>query len=127
MTQLISKHGVSVLVPVDAVRVWDSKDGWKCWFKVGSYAGSAGSDEWIYEVNWKKGTCLPIADMVLGIDFDPNQRYWSASSNNKGTTKLGKLVIWQRELWCGDEATGSQWRIAAGAVHGDGAVIQPSL
>ena len=125
ITQNITMHGKTVFVPVDVDEVWKSNDNWKAWFQIATRAGSAGSDEWIYEIDWKKGTSKVVVNEVLGIDFDSHARYWAAGSNNKSTTQLGKLMIWSGDLWCGDLRTGKQWRIAAGPVHGDCAAIQP--
>lgn len=120
-----SYHGHKVKVPQIVDCTWDSPDHSKCWFEVGSYAGSAGCDQWIYEIDWKSETCVLVADTVLDIDFDPTSRYWAASSNNKNGVDLGKLIVWARDLWCGDRITKKQWRIASGAVHGDSISVQP--
>lgn len=125
ITRLVTLHGRTVLVPLEVEKVWKSADNMKCWFRIGSYAGSGGSSQWIYEIDWQKGTCVPVADEVYWIDFAPPSRFWSSASNGKATTQLGKIRIWQCELWCGDVKSGKQWRLAAGPVHGNNAAIQP--
>lgn len=124
-TQWISRLGKSVFVPREIDRVWVSPDKSQCWFQVGSYAGSGGCDQYVHRINWKTGIRTLVADEVLDIDFHPEQPYWAASSNNKGTTKLGNIVVWRRELWCGSIYSGEQWKLASGAVHGDSAVVRP--
>ncbi|MBI1332741.1 MAG: hypothetical protein GC165_07660 [Armatimonadetes bacterium] len=120
----ITRKGHTLLVPGDPNKVWVKKDQSKCWFMIGSYAGSAGCDEWLYEINWKTGKLSIVADDVLGIDFDPKYRYWVATSNNKTTTDLGQKKVWQDELWCGDTRNHRQWKIAGGLVHGDSISIR---
>ena len=118
-------RGHRVRIPLGGECTWDSRDHSKKWFLLGQYASSAGSDKWIYEIDWKKEQCSLVADDVLNIDFDPATRYWAASSNNKQTASPGKIRVWSRDLWVGDRITRKQWRIASGAVHGDSLSVQP--
>lgn len=121
----ITHSGRTVTVPDDPDYVWQSKNASRWWFLVGSYSGSAGSDQWVFEIDWQSGKVKVIAQDILGIDFEPHSRYWAASSNEKATAKFGRIRIWQRELWVGDARTGKQWRAASGAVHCDSARVQP--
>ena len=122
----VTWKGHTVTLPVSDIDfVWPSKKRNVWWLKSGSYAGSAGSDMFVYEYNWKTHKTRLIANDVLSLDFEGDKRYWAASSNNKYVTNLGKLTVWQRELWAGDCTTGKQWRIAAGAVHGTDARVRP--
>ncbi|HEY3782883.1 MAG TPA: hypothetical protein VGL56_17500 [Fimbriimonadaceae bacterium] len=106
--------------------IWRSKTSADtCWVRTAAFASSAGSDIWIYALNLRTGEAKLIADDVLDVDFEADQPYWAASSNNKGTAQIGNHRVWARDLWVGDARTGRQWRIAQGAVYGESARIQP--
>ncbi|MFI5384716.1 MAG: hypothetical protein ACHQ50_01215 [Fimbriimonadales bacterium] len=114
------------LVGGDVVHVTPShRDPDITWCLTGSYAGSAGSHEWIYRMDWKTDKAKCVVDDLLDIDFQPDNRYYAGITTNKVTRPLGKKMVWARDVVAGDLQTGKRWIVLGGLVHATSVSIQP--
>jgi len=95
------------------------------WCVTGNYAGSAGSHEWIYQLNWKTDKAKCVVSDLLDIDFQPDNRYYAGITTNKVTRPLGKKEVWARDVVAGDLETGKRWIVLGGLVHATSVSIQP--
>ncbi|MBS1716314.1 MAG: hypothetical protein JSS72_01125 [Armatimonadetes bacterium] len=98
----------------------------RCWIRDGFYAGSAGCEEWMYEVNWKTGTSKCVIANVLDIDFGGDLGTWASLTTNKNTDTMGKIQVWVCDVCAGDIRTGKRWKIASGFVHATSVSVQPN-
>ena len=95
------------------------------WCLTGIYTGSAGSDEWIYRLNWKTDKAARVVNDLLEIDFQPDDRYYAGVTQNKTTRPLGKKRVWARDVVAGDTRAGKRWIVLGGLVHATSVSIQP--
>lgn len=101
------------------------KDRDTMWCLSGSYAGSAGSHELIYRMDWKTDQAKCAVDDLLDIDFQADNRYYAGITWNKDTRPLGKKRVWARDVVAGDTRTGMRWIVLGGLVHATSVSIQP--
>ena len=95
------------------------------WCLTGSYAASAGSEEWIYRLNWKTDKAARVVNDLLDIDFQPDNRYYAGVTHDKTTRLLGRKRVWARDVVAGDTVTGKRWVVLGGLVHATSVSIQP--
>jgi len=96
------------------------------WCVTGSYAGSGGSHEWIYQLDWRTDQAKCVVRDLLDIDFQADSRYYAGVTTDKVTRPVGKKMVWARDVVAGDLQTVKRWIVLGGLVHAMSVSIQPT-
>jgi hypothetical protein len=95
------------------------------WCLAGNYWASAGSNEWIYKLDWNRDTAQVVVDNLVAIDFQADHRTYAGLSPERTTRSLGKLRVWARDVIAGDTSSGKRWIVLGGLVHATSVSLPP--